>query len=82
MDQPALLNMETYEKILNLPQWAGMCPFISPKLWAFFTISQGNFPVLSYSAATGMISSCANLRASSRNSFWVSDSSGIKKKLA
>lgn len=40
---------------------AGICPFIKPNLCAFFTISQGNSPVRSSRAATGMISSFVNL---------------------
>lgn len=62
------------EKIYKtlLPYSAGILEFNKPKEWAFFIISHGYFPVLSYSAATGIISSLVNFLASSCTSFWVS----------
>lgn len=60
---------------ISLPISSGMWPFVKPTDQAFLIISQGYFPVLSYSAATGIISSFTNFLANSWNSFWVSLSS-------
>lgn len=55
------------------PQSAGMWLLSKPMLWAFFTMSQGYAPVLSNSAATGMISSRVNFLATSWNCCCSSD---------
>lgn len=55
------------------PTSAGMWLFNRPMACAFFTISIGYLPVRSNSAATGMISSRVNLRATSWNSRCSSD---------
>lgn len=56
-------------KSTNVPRCCGIDLFMRPMLHAFLIMSHGYAPVLSNSAAAGIISSLVNFRASSCISF-------------
>ena len=59
-----------------IPYFSGTTPLRNPSECAFLMIGQGYSIVLSYWAATGMISSVTNLRTESRRATWSGVNSG------